>query len=1025
MNTKAVIVSIVLLSVALCGGIFFFTRNVEKEVKGIAASSPKEVRREIVQYPINPNSTPDVSASKLPTFTYDISESKFSKILSSSIDGLKDLIDARIVRTADASTSLPVHFESDGKNKMLVVRPEEVANFTPGSYKLSLTLRTLEGSVNVEQDFTWGVIAVNTNKSIYTPGETVKFGIGVLDDDGNTLCMDGFDHVSSLSMTITNPIGVKTKLSIDDGTIRDSKKCGPITVTNEADFQALYKTSNSGVYQITVEAENKNGKRQITDYFKVQNEVSYDVERLSFPTRIYPRAIYPVTFRVTAKKDFNGEVSDIVPAFFSIQNMSNNGFLQKEGDFNRIIWKVNLKAGISQDFTYFIKFPPVSPEFYLIGPIKIGDFMEARQWQIASDTINSTTGLVTYENNGGSQTFSRIWTGAPGGSFPQGWNPDPPTAGSTMSNTPADSRWFREVSSPKTGEKLVAIIDNVNADDLYVFRWSGSAWAQEIKVDLTVNTADTTRMLDIAYEEESGEALFVYSKATGTSLFYRRRTPGASGSWSGELTATTLSAFARWVRLKPQLNSDSILVGILNDSERVGAMVWEGSTNSFTNILSDASGTQTATSDEQAFDVAWETNSQTPMIFWGSINNNVVMREYSGGSWQAESIITTGAFAADLDWLFASSDPSSSSNYISLGMQENAATPVCRFAVWKGTSLEMNNNTVTCTSNGTNNLIDTAFENSGGKAMFTLVVSTASAQLSWLTWTSSGFSTLTTNTGSSGVIEGVQLYSDLNTKSMLFLYHDANGDLFDREWDGSSWSAIDTALHTDLCAAADNDTEPYGFGFDRNLETQVAYRWFANSIDLGVGLSVLTNQDTPYTLTSANQAFRLRMLLYYPDSLQSSIGRQYKLQYVDPGSGTCDNPTGGTPSIYTDVPSSGGSTISFSNNGTLNDGDNISTSSADPVYLSYTTQYQDYEESNNFTNSRTNLLGDQTSIWDFSLIDNTPYDRIAQTYCFRVARSNDLVLRIGIYPQISTAALDDVLIQGGTQIDQGTAINNP
>ena len=79
---------------------------------------------------------------------------------------------------------------------------------------------------------------------------------------------------------------------------------------------------------------------------------------------------------------------------------------------------------------------------------------------------------------------------------------------------------------------------------------------------------------------------------------------------------------------------------------------------------------------------------------------------------------------------------------------------------------------------------------------------------------------------------------------------------------------------------------------------------------------------------------------------------------------------------------------------------------------------------NTFTNSRTNMLGNQNSIWDFSLIDNSTFDRVAQTYCFRVARNNYLVLQIAQYPQINTAALDDVVIRGGGQINGGTHTNN-
>ena len=156
---------------------------------------------------------------------------------------------------------------------------------------------------------------------------------------------------------------------------------------------------------------------------------------------------------------------DIVPAFFEIKNTSGNPMLERYGDFTKIVWNVNLKAGVPQQFTYFINFPKVSPEFYLIGPIKVGNFKEARQWQVASDAINSTSGLLTYEDNGGSNTYSQVWTGTVFNS-----------RFVSMSSTPGDSGLFREVSSPKTGEKIVALIDNATNDPLMVFTWSGSAW---------------------------------------------------------------------------------------------------------------------------------------------------------------------------------------------------------------------------------------------------------------------------------------------------------------------------------------------------------------------------------------------------------------------------------------------------------------------------------------------------------------------------------------------------------------------
>ena len=1022
MNVKVVLFGMLFLISIVVISIYFPQSNLRHSNNSRTASliAPPEARREIVQYPLNPDNTIDVDGQKLPEFLLDVSESKFEEILSSSKDKLGELVSVNVshtLRTANINTEVTL----DKKKKMLMVAAKDIANFKPGLYKVSLTLRTIEGEVNIEQDFSWGVLAVNTKKSVYQPQDVVKIGLGVLDDGGNTQCLTGFNHLSDLNLTITTPDGREKKYGIADGTIKDSGLCSLTSVTNEADFQAEFSdTQDEGVYKIYVEATVKGTKRSIVDYFKVDSSVEFDVERTSFPTRIYPFSPYPVTFKIISKQDYDGEVADIVPAFFEIKNASGDPILQRFGDFTKIIWNVNLKAGEAKEFTYFINFPKVSPEFYLVGPIKVGNFQEARQWQIASDAINSTSGLLTYEDNGGPNTYSQVWTGTIYNSRV------------SMSSTPADSRWFKEIASPKTGEKIVALIDNDTTpnDPIYVFTWDGDDWGGGTAsyTDETTTAGDATRPFDIAYEELSGDVLLVYSDYSSSQLLYARKPAG--GAWPGSPSnaGTAYDTYKRWVRLEGQFGSDSILVGYLNNNERVGAMIWDGSSNSFGDQFADNVGTVTATSDEQAFDIAWETNSGTPMVFWGTTGNLLTMREFTGGTWQAESTVTSG-FTNDLDWVFAASDPVSSSNNISLALQDGTTCDV-HFGVWTGAAATMWGTTPACPSAATNNLVETAFENDTSQAMFVYVPDEGAEDdnIAWLTWTSGGgFVGPTTESQNIAVIESLALFSDLNTTSMMLLFHDnsATCDLYSIKWDGSDWSTIGTAEYGNMCASADDNTLPYGFGFDRNLEKQVAYRWFANSGTVAVS-SAIGATDTPALLTSANQQFRLRLLIYTPDSLTSTSFRDYKLQYVEPGTGTCDSPVGGTPSDWTDVPTSGGSTISFYNNATPSDGDNLTVNgSLDPTFQGLTINAQDYEEANNFTNSVSTIDGDELGLWDFSLVDNTTFDRVGQTFCFRVARSNDVVLRIGLYPQISTAAVDDVLIQGGTQINQGTSINNP
>ena len=40
--------------------------------------------------------------------------------------------------------------------------------------------------------------------------------------------------------------------------------------------------------------------------------------------------------------------------------------------------------------------PDISPEFFLLGPLDIGSFKEARQWQIASDQFAGFSYNITY-----------------------------------------------------------------------------------------------------------------------------------------------------------------------------------------------------------------------------------------------------------------------------------------------------------------------------------------------------------------------------------------------------------------------------------------------------------------------------------------------------------------------------------------------------------------------------------------------------------------------------------------------------
>src|SRR6266480_2613592 len=178
---------------------------------------------------------------------------------------------------------------------------------------------------------------------------------------------------------------------------------------------------------------------------------------------------------------------------------------------------------------------------------------------------------------------------------------------------------------------------------------------------------------------------------------------------------------------------------------------------------------------------------------------------------------------------------------------------------------------------------------------------------------------------------------------------------------------------------------------------QSAYRLFnnADSTDVGTPLAAL---KTAAALTSTGAAFRLRILVHVGPGNLAISGQAFKLQYVDPGTGTCAAPAGGTPAAYTDVTAA--TLIAFNNNPTPADGANLTANASDPTHAADTVKPQTYEELNNFTNVTSAISAGQDGKWDFALKDNGP---AATIYCLRAVKSSGALLEgYTVYPQITT-----------------------
>jgi len=131
---------------------------------------------------------------------------------------------------------------------------KKATNFRPGLYKLKIK----QDNEIIIQEFSWGVLAINTNKSIYLPNETAYLQMAALKDDGHTICD------ANLKLEITSPNG-----ELFSVTVQKSGECGPNNITDKPDYFAYYQVEEQGVYQMTL--TNLDKGYTINDSFEVRD----------------------------------------------------------------------------------------------------------------------------------------------------------------------------------------------------------------------------------------------------------------------------------------------------------------------------------------------------------------------------------------------------------------------------------------------------------------------------------------------------------------------------------------------------------------------------------------------------------------------------------------------------------------------------------------------------------------------------------------------------------------------------------
>ncbi len=275
---------------------------------------------------------------------------------------------------------------------------------------------------------------------------------------------------------------------------------------------------------------------------------------------------------------------------------------------------------------------------------------------------NSNRAIIVYNNADTSDPAYRIWNGST-------WSSPviitaPPTTGAPL--------WIELERNPISASNEIAMmLLDANAD-VYGMIWDGSGWN-------TMNTGavwDTTaarstkKVIDIAYEQLSGRAMFIWGDSVATDQYYR--------IWNGTtLTAAALLDIpamkrAAWVRLVSRPNSNELLYGVQDAAADLNTRKWSGSAWD-TAVQHPEHDASTENIASRNFDIIYETytaNAGKAWLLWSN-GASVSAKQWSGTAWGSP---VTLAGSDDTSFIVLHSNPATGAIFASEYQSRSSAS---------------------------------------------------------------------------------------------------------------------------------------------------------------------------------------------------------------------------------------------------------------------------------------------------------------------------------------------------------------
>jgi len=210
-------------------------------------------------------------------------------------------------------------------------------------------------------------------------------------------------------------------------------------------------------------------------------------------------------------------------------------------------------------------------------------------------------------------------------------------------------RWVVTKTAPNRFEVITGVL--TTQGHLYANIWNGS-WRRAERITTEIGEYHTYRGFDIAYEQESGDALIFYHKGKRGIIYYR--------IWNGSKWSREYAYHMRhegdvplWIDVASKPGDDEIAIQVIELYGRFGivvGLIWNGSAIIAERVMKGFVFYWT-----ENHDVAYEQLRGHAVFMWGS-GSYFYSAKWDGSSWVDLGYFPVGYYIL---WMSADSDPNS------------------------------------------------------------------------------------------------------------------------------------------------------------------------------------------------------------------------------------------------------------------------------------------------------------------------------------------------------------------------------